>query len=153
MCHRGLICSCCASHLSYVFSLGPSMFLFVVRASFACRWGLIVSLNGPACALSRSQFSAALAVLGLPLWRARLSRVRYFCRPCTPWRSTCHGYQGSWYRVNWAADRQVYMLHVFLESDSGAASWHSGGDTVEYYQRMLMLTTISGRNRCVDVAK
>ena len=84
---------------------GLRMFLFIVRALFACRQGLVVSSGVPVCALPRSRFSAALAVLVFPLWRARSGIVRNLRRPRPPRRPTYHGSQGSWSRANWAVDR------------------------------------------------
>ena len=140
MFRRGLVYSCRSYFLSLVVSPGPRsvlsgpclfFFIVVVGGSFACRWGLFVSLTRLVRALSRSRFSAALAVLVSLMWRVRSGSMCDLRRPCSPWRPTCLSSRGSCYRVNWEVDRKVRTLRAFLYSDSGAASWRSGGDTVE----------------------
>ena len=138
--------------LSHVFGA-----LFVIfhrrRDLFACCRGLFVSLTIPMCALSRSRFSVALAVLGVSLWRARSGSVRDLRCPCPPWRPTCLWSLEGWSCDNWVFDWQMSTLRESLDSDLGAYSSRSDGDVVEYYQRLLMLTAICGRKRRVEVGK
>ena len=68
---------CVVRDLSCVVQDSAVLFVVVVGAGFACRLGVFVSLTGPVRALSRLRFSAALAVLFLPLWHARLGSVHY----------------------------------------------------------------------------
>ena len=103
--------------------------------------------------LSGLQLSSALAVLVLPLWCSRLVSLRDLRRPCHPCRPTCLGSRVSWYCADWAVDWQVRMIRALLDFDSGSNYRRSQGDTVEYYQRLLMLTDISRGNICVGVAK
>ena len=133
--------------------VGPSSVL-------VCCQGLVCVPSGPycffestVCTMSRSQLSVTLVVLVLPMRRARLGRVRDLRRPHPPWRPTCHGYRGSWSRADLAVNQQVRVLCAFLESYLGAAYWRSSGDTVESWQRLLMLTAIGRVNRRVDFAK
>ena len=114
-------------------SLGPRL-LFLLLSSgprLHATNGLFVSLTGPVRALSRSQLSSALAVLFLPLWHAQLGSMRNLRHPRPPWRLTYLGSQGSWSCADWEFGCQVRTLPAFLDSDSGAASRRSGGDTVE----------------------
>ena len=115
---RGLLCYCRASFLSFVVSSGPCrmsseprLFIFFVRASFACCQGLLVSLISHVCALLRSRFSAALAVLGLPLGIARLGSVRYLRRHHPHWRPTCLVSQGSWAPIGRSTGRSSRSVH------------------------------------------
>ena len=107
------------------------IFFLVVSTIFACCRVILVSFTGPVRALSQFWFSAAIVVLFLPLWCAHSGSARDLRHSCPPWRPTCIGYRGSWSPTDWSFNRQVCTLCAFLGSNLGAASWRSGGDTVE----------------------